>query len=75
MTGNPPVTPTLMCPMAGDPDPTGMRRLGPMTTDGYIGAATRFPLLVDPHVSRTRSNGTNNRMPYRPYRYIDLRGS
>jgi hypothetical protein len=72
MTGDPPVTPTLMLPMARDPDPTPIRRFGPMTANGYISAAAGFPLLVDPHMSRTRSNRTNYRMPYRPYRYIDL---
>jgi hypothetical protein len=46
-----------------------------MTANGYIRTTTGFPLLVDPHVSRTRSNGTYYRMPYRPHRYIDLRGS
>jgi hypothetical protein len=75
MTGHPIITPTFMCPMTGDPTPTWMGRLGPMTTNGYISAATGFPLLIDPDVSRTGSNRTNNRMPYRPYRYIDLRGS
>jgi hypothetical protein len=61
--------------MAGYPEPTPIRRLGPMTANGYISTAAGFPLLVDPNMSRTRSNGTNYRMPYRPYRYIDLSGS
>lgn len=46
-----------------------------MTANGYVSAAAGFPLLIDPHMSGTRSNGTNDRMPYGPYRYINLSGS
>jgi hypothetical protein len=75
MTGIPAVTPATMIPMTGIPDPARMRGLGPVTADGDICAVTPCPFLVDPDVTRARSNRSFDGMPNRTYRYIDLRGS
>ena len=73
MTGIPAVTPATMIPMTWIPDPARMRGLGPMTTDGHIGAVLPGPVLVDPDVTRARSNRSYDGMPNGTYRYIDLR--
>lgn len=75
MTGIPAVTPATMIPMAWIPDPARMRGLGPIAADSYIGAVTPCPFLVDPDVTRARSNRSYDGMPNGTYRYIDLRGS
>jgi hypothetical protein len=52
-----------------------MRGLGPVTAGGDISAATPCPFLVDPDVTRARSNRSYDRMPNGTNRYIDLRGN
>jgi hypothetical protein len=43
-----------------------------MTANGDIGAATAFPLLIDPNMPRARSHRAFNAMPGRPYAHIHL---
>jgi hypothetical protein len=69
------MTPATMIPVTGIPDPARMRGLGPITADSHIGAVTPGPLLVDPDVSRTRSNRSHDGMPNGTNRYIDLSGN
>jgi hypothetical protein len=61
--------------MTGDPNPTRMRRLGPVTADGYIGTAAGFPFFIDPHVPGTRRHRPWYGMPHGTNRNIDLSGS
>jgi len=75
MAALPILTATLMDPVTGNPYPTRVRGLSPVTTDGNISPATGFPLLIDPHMPRARSHRAGNRMPCRSYRNINLGGS
>jgi hypothetical protein len=72
VTGNPPITTTLMRPVTGDPDPTPMRRKGPVTAYSYIGAAAGFPFFIDPHMPGAGSHRPGNGVPNGMYRDIDL---
>ena len=47
-----------------------------MAADGYIGAVPHLPVLTDPHVAGTWGNGSDDLMPCRMDRNINLlRGS
>jgi hypothetical protein len=75
MSGIPAVTSAAMIPMTGIPDPARMRGLCPVAADSDISAVTPCPFLVDPDVTRARSNRSYDGMPNGTYRYIDLRGN
>jgi hypothetical protein len=75
MTGMPIVAPVAMGPMTGNPNPSRMRRLSPVTPDRYISPVPCFPLFVDPDVTRAGGNRSFDRMPDWANRDIDLSGS
>jgi hypothetical protein len=72
MTADPPIATVTMRPMARDPYPARMRRLGPTTAYSYISTVAGFPFFIDPDVPGAGSNRPGNRTPNGMNRYIHL---